>query len=353
MFTKKIMEYIGDISQIGGIKRYCHLSGKAKGVEAFDINNGNGLLFTVLVDRGLDIANLSYKGLPMSFISRTGIVSPCYYNERGLEWLRSFTGGFLTTCGLTQVGEPCTFEGNEYGLHGHYANLPAEITRNDADWQDDRYVMEISGKIRQAKHQSENLVLKRTIKTVMGEDSIIIEDCIRNEGGRKEPFMILYHMNFGYPFLNPNSEIILPVKSTQGWDDFSKNHLGSFLEITEPLTDAPNYTYLHELHADANGRTGYMIVDNMKDPSIGISVKFNKAALPFLGQWKYFHKKDYIMALEPCNNQINGVEYECQRGTLRYLEPDEEVKICLEVTFLNSAVKIQKEKQFYKALSKN
>jgi hypothetical protein len=40
MFSNRnFFDYIGDISQVGGIKRYVFNSGKAKGVEAFDINN--------------------------------------------------------------------------------------------------------------------------------------------------------------------------------------------------------------------------------------------------------------------------------------------------------------------------
>ena len=70
MISRKFMDYIGDISQIGGIKRYMFTSGKAKGVEAYDVNNGNGLLYTVIADRGLDIYHLSFKGIPISFISK-------------------------------------------------------------------------------------------------------------------------------------------------------------------------------------------------------------------------------------------------------------------------------------------
>lgn len=181
-FTRQLSDYIGDISQVGGIKRYVLLSGKAKGVEAADINNGNGLLYSVVPDRGLDIYHLSYKGIPISFLSKTGIVSPAYYNGRGYEWLRSFGGGFLTTCGLTQAGEPCSYNGNEYGLHGYYSNIPADNVSIAADWVDDSYVMRLSGHIRQSKVQNENLVLKRVIETKLGVDEINIGDIIINEG---------------------------------------------------------------------------------------------------------------------------------------------------------------------------
>ena len=51
---------MGDISQIGGVKRYQMLEGKAKGVEAVDVDDGQGLRYTVLVDRGMDLGRLVY-----------------------------------------------------------------------------------------------------------------------------------------------------------------------------------------------------------------------------------------------------------------------------------------------------
>lgn len=186
MIQKKHFDYVGDIAQIGGMKRYQLMSGKAKGVEAIDVDNGSGLLFTVLPDRGMDIQRLSFKGIPVSFLSKTGIDAPTYFDDRGDEWLRSFAGGFLTTCGLTQVGEPCTQNGHDLGLHGSVSNTPAENVNLFSDWVVDSYTLHITGQIRQAKVQFENLLLKRSITTVLGEDEVILEDEIINQGDRNE-----------------------------------------------------------------------------------------------------------------------------------------------------------------------
>lgn len=344
MFSKKLLDYIGDISQIGGIKRYVFCSGKSKGVEAFDVNNGSGLVYTVIADRGLDIYNLSFRGIPVSFISKVGITSPCFYNERNYEWLRSFTGGFLTTCGLTQVGDPCIYENNEYGLHGIYSNLPADDISVTSDWCGDIYVMEIYGKVRQAKVQFENLLLKRSIKTRLGIDRIILEDTIVNEGDRKEPFMILYHMNFGYPFLNPDSGMAIPSRTISGWDDFSAKNLYRYMEITEPDSDSPELTYYHDLYCDKEGFTKFMIYNKKDSPDIGVSVKYNKNILNNLTQWKCFRKNDYLMALEPCNNLVKGVNYEDRNGTLKFIQPGETVKVRLEINFFKSKSEIEAER---------
>ncbi|NEW85573.1 MAG: DUF4432 family protein, partial [Mariniphaga sp.] len=97
---REMLKYAGDFSQLFGIKEYTLAGGKAKGVKAFDIKTGSGLEFTVLSDRCLDIAGLSFKGINCSYISKTGIVSPEFYDESGIGFLRSFNAGFLTTCGL-------------------------------------------------------------------------------------------------------------------------------------------------------------------------------------------------------------------------------------------------------------
>jgi len=342
------MDYIGDISQIGGIKKYMFTSGKAKGIEAYDINNGNGLLYTVVVDRGLDICYLSFKGIPISFISKTGIVSPYFYNDRNYEWLRNFTAGFLTTCGLNHVGDPCTFNNDNFGLHGYYSNIPADDVSVMSDWIDDEYIMKVTGKVRQAKVQFENLLLKRSITTRLGVNSIILEDEIINEGDKREPFMILYHINFGYPFLNPDCELIIPTKKITGWDEFSGKNTHKFMEITEPDANTPELTYYHDLYCDENGVTGYMITNKKLSPDIGVSVKYDKGVLNNLTQWKYLRKKDYVMALEPCNNLVKGVDYESRNGTLRYIEPGESIKIKLDIKFLETADEIEAEKMYFK-----
>lgn len=350
MFNKEIMQYIGDISQIGGIKRYNFSEGKAKGVGALDVNNGSGLVFTVVADRGIDIYQLSFKGIPISFISKTGIVSPYFYNDRSYEWLRSFGGGFLTTCGLTQVGEPCSFEGQEYGLHGQYSNIPADKVSVFSDWCDDKYVIEISGEVRQAKVQFENLVLKRKIRTLLGVDELTVEDVIINEGSKEEPFMILYHMNFGYPFLNPYTDIRIPSKSIKGWDEYSQSNIERCMEIDEPQPEAHELTFYHDACCDSTGFTRFLVTNNVKNSDIGVLVEYDKKVLNNLVQWKYLQKKDYVMAIEPCNNLVKGVDYENRHGKLKFLKPGEEVRIKLTFRFLSLKEEIEREKANIKAL---
>ena len=79
-----------------------YTSGSARGMRAIEVKNGSGLSFTVLPDRNMDISYASYKGIPLSFVSKVGEKSPVFYEES--DFLRNFTAGLITTCGITYCG---------------------------------------------------------------------------------------------------------------------------------------------------------------------------------------------------------------------------------------------------------
>ena len=134
-YTKKeLMRYVGDISQVGGINLFTFDEGRANGVRAAEIRTGE-LRFTVLLDRGMDIAWMDYCNIPFAFISKAGICSEKYFEYRDSGFLRNFIGGFLTTCGLRQTGSPCVDDGEELGLHGRISNSPAEKISVVQEWR--------------------------------------------------------------------------------------------------------------------------------------------------------------------------------------------------------------------------
>ena len=127
----ELLKKLGDITQLGGVKYYEYSDGTSRGLRAFDIRSPEGLDMTVLIDRGMDISDLRFKGIPFTWKSHTGETTASFYESSGVEWLRTFYGGLLTTCGLTYFGAPSTDEGEELGLHGRISNLPAENASAD------------------------------------------------------------------------------------------------------------------------------------------------------------------------------------------------------------------------------
>ena len=117
--------YIGHASQLYGVEEHRLVGGKGDGMRLLQIRNGKGMELTVSPDRCADISRVSIDGMNVSYFSPCGYVAPAYYQKDGTDWLKSFTAGFLTTCGLEAAGSPCVDEGEVLPLHGSVANTPA------------------------------------------------------------------------------------------------------------------------------------------------------------------------------------------------------------------------------------
>src|SRR5690242_21959659 len=109
-------------SQVGGIDSYCIDDGPARGVRALCVNTGGGLRYRVLVDRGLDIDQAFFNQHSLAFLTHKGVTPPTRGLDRGLEWLKSFPGGLLTSCGLFNIGPPGEDAREDRGVHGPSSN---------------------------------------------------------------------------------------------------------------------------------------------------------------------------------------------------------------------------------------
>ncbi len=67
--------YDGNMRQLCGLKRYFLADGRAAGTEAIEVNTGGGLRFTVLPGRGMDIPEMTYRGVPIAYLAKAGIGS--------------------------------------------------------------------------------------------------------------------------------------------------------------------------------------------------------------------------------------------------------------------------------------
>lgn len=333
-FSKReILKYVGDFTQVFGSKEYTLNSGKAQGVKAVDVKNGSGLEFTVLPDRCMDIAWLSYKGSNLSYISKTGVVAPQYYNDMGINWLRSFFAGFLTTCGLRNVGTPCTDDGEALGLHGRISSTPAENVSSSTEWENGKPIIKVKGKMREARLFGENIVLEREIICKVGENKLTIEDKIENYGFRKEPLMLLYHFNLGYPLLDENAVLIAPINKTQPRDAEAENGTAFFNIFQKPTPEYNEQVFFHDLKTDHVGKTCVALINEKL--GLGVAIRFNKNQLFNLAEWKMMGEGEYVLGIEPCNCYGGGREDLRAKGLLEHMKPGEVRTFNLEIEVLD------------------
>lgn len=325
MTKTEICERVGDISQIAGALPYTYDAGKAKGTSAVEVKTGSGLGFVILLDKGMNIAYAEYKGVPFSYISKTGVVSPDHYDEP--DFLRSFEGGLLTTCGITYMGAPCVDEGVKLGAHGRISNIPAYDVCISQDWdENDEYCIIVSGKVRESSMFGENMVLKRTIKTYLGSDSFTIHDEVVNEGFTKTPLMILYHMNFGYPLLSEDAKLTTNCENLRPRDDAAKPGVNDAYEFSAPIAD-----YAEQVFYRDSVKQSYA---ELKNDKLGIAcrIEFDGEQLPYLVEWKQVGKKEYVVGLEPGTNPPDGRDKIRKRGELIELEPYEKREFDLKIS---------------------
>ena len=87
------------------------------------------------------------------------------------------------------------------------ANTPMENVCTNVEWKEDQAYLKISGDAREGYLFGPNLLLHKEITIPVGENIIEMHDTIENKGFEKSPLMILYHFNYGYPFLTENAQI--------------------------------------------------------------------------------------------------------------------------------------------------
>ena len=328
---KEAEKRFGHLSQVGGLKPYTLSDGRSAGVRAVDFRTTGGLEFTVLLDRGMDISEARYKGMSLCWRSSAGDVAPAFYDPRGLEWLWTFFGGMLTTCGLTQVGPPGTDEGEELGLHGRISCAAAEKVSYSEEWSGDSLEMTVSGIVREARLFGPSLEMHRTISARGDGAGLTVRDRIVNAGARPSPCMLLYHINAGFPLLDDSAELILPTTKAEPRDAEAEKGKEEFAQIHGPVTGYQEKVYFHTVKAGKDGSVTCALVNRKLNGGIGLRLRYKASELPCLTQWKMLGDREYVMGMEPGTCLPMGRAAERAGGRLVMLEVGQEISAGFEL----------------------
>jgi hypothetical protein len=336
----EILRRVGNESQIGGTRHYVLADGRAKGVAAIDFDTGAGFRFTVLPDRGLDISAASYRGTNLVYLTPNGEVGPGFYEPAGIGWLRTFTGGLLTTCGLTYLGAVGRDGDEELGLHGRYSTTPGRRVCDRSRWEGDEYVLEASAVMEECALFGDKLRLTRTISTRVGARSLVIRDVVENFGHRSSPFTILYHINFGFPLLDAASRALIGAAESTAYDEHSAQGMADMLTFSAPAPGFHEHNFTHRMGCDADGNAYAGLVNPELNGGLGVYLRFDGRVLPYLNEWKMLGEGDYVVALEPCNAPCENRAALRQRGLLPFLAPGEVKEIRVEIGVLEGQMEI-------------
>ena len=338
---EEIKRHFGSLHQIAGLSRLTYQDGRARDLEAVECRTGSGLRYHVLLNRGMDIGLCEYRGIPIHFRSAVGESSPTFFEPTGDEWLRNFGGGLLVTCGLSYLGSPNIDQGEQLGLHGRISNSPAEEIALESIWDKNDCTFLLKGKVREAKTLSTHLLLSRKISSRLGENKILLQDIISNEGFHRSPLMLLYHMNIGYPILDQESRLYAPSLQVIPRNHHAEKEIDYFDQYSTPKVNYPDTVFYHQLKIDTTGWSRVALVNPARN--LGISVYYDAGHLPHFIQWKFLEMGNYVTGLEPANCLVDGRSEERKQRSLVYLEPGEKQVIQLEIGLLTSSDELDQE----------
>lgn len=350
----EILRRVGHLAQLGGVQLLRAEDGPAGGVRQLEFRLGSGFLFKVALDRGMDVGYCEYKGMPLGWIPATQLPGGWYFEQQTeFGWLRSAMGGLCTSCGMLQIGDPeedsivhYNFPGRKserYGVHDRMAMLSAQLLSYGESWEDDVCLLSASGKLVQSQVYAENLVLQRTYTAHLGDKRYCMHDEITNAGFYPTPQMLLYHLNFGFPFVDAGSCLLTslcqPPQVMLGNPDLVQT--GAYAHFSAPVPVADLQVFALQPRTNHHGFAGVAIVNPaLGENGMGVYLRYRPEQFPKFIETRMMGEGHYFVSLEPCTNGFGRAELR-QKGELTFLQPGEKRVFDLEIGLLEGAQEIE------------
>ena len=324
MERTKFYRYVGNHEQVYGVRRVILDEGNARGVALYQVTTAGGLEFDILADSGLDIGHLRYKGVNISYTTKNGYDSPSRFLPVPGFFGRYFPGGMLFTCGLLSAGpeNTDTKDGGFQPLHGR---IHGQGARGLFGYVEGENIV-VGGELTETEQGGCNFSLRRKYTVPVWGSELLIEDEITNLTPSPFEYMMLYHMNFGWPMLSERAVLELPEKrKVTPRTPYAEQGLAKQCEFCEPINNEEEQVFFNEMESEPYAR--------LKNPELGITaeVSWSLDTLPILAQWKNMTSGDYVLGLEPSSCYIMGRERERKEGRLMTLEPFGSVKNCVRL----------------------
>lgn len=273
------------------------------------VSLAGGLAFEVLRERGLDIGALWYRGFPVAWRSPLRAAGPD--TSAGAGWIGRFTGGMLATCGLENIGRAREMFG-QHGTH-HQTRAVDVVVRRTSEPPG----VLISGIVASASVFGRQVALHREITSHAGRAALTVRDTIVNEGITAEPVSLLYHLNFGAPFLAPDTRVHSSAERHTPRDDETD------WQVFPKPVDTVGETVWE--HTDFPGEQASTVVYSPATAAYA-TVTWDPAVLPRCFQWIYPSRRGWALAVEPAGAPLFGPDRELPHAGAPVLAPGEKIE---------------------------
>ena len=305
--------------------------GLRDGIDLIEVHNG-AFSYSILPTRGMGLWHADYHGLALGWRAPVeGPVHPKYVNladRGGLGWLAGFDE-LLCRCGLSFNGPPGEDVWTDASgatqkalltLHGRIANLPASAVEVSVSL-DPPYELSVMGVVEESALFFPQLQLTATYTTIPGSNRVVIHDRVTNRGARPAEMQLLYHANFGPPFLEAGSRLLAPIKEMCPLTPRAAEGIGTHETYGPPTPGFAEQVYVYELLPDNRGMTLALLMSAAADKAV--CLRFPTQQLPCFTAWKntMAMEEGYVTGLEPATNYPNFKTFERKNGRVRVLPP--------------------------------
>ncbi len=274
-------EKISNLNQVVSAYEVTFDSGKEKGISGVLCNN-NGLEVFFNKTFALDISWLRYKGVNISYLSKNGL------NTNVGSFAEKFEGGFLYTCGIDNVSS-CI---ENKPVHGSFHYKKAE---NVFIYKDEEKII-VKGEIACTEFNGDNIKIVR--EYTVYKDKIVINDTVKNEGFVDGEYVLLYHTNFGYPFLCEELNLNIPSDKIVPLTEVANKNIKDVYKITKPLSVNPEQVFYHYLNK------GEVYLENKK-LNLGVLYTYSVKDFPVTLEWKSIKSGTYALGIEPSTTRFD------------------------------------------------
>jgi len=320
------LRYLADLlareDHLAPIAAQVGTDGPAAGTRTLLLQPAGGLHTRLLLDRGLDVGRCHFAGYPVDWTSAVGEQLPGHADS-GSGWQRGWGGGLLTTCGLRNVGTPS--EG--HGHHGTFSDQHAEDVRSGREIDSSGHIrLWAEATVRDGDALSKGLVLRRTVGLRVGAGVLELKDIVTNESNTTEQSPILYHVNFGYPFLTSDS--ILSTNALEASYRRGAQPSAPFVEaMGKPVDD--NELFEHLIHGHETP-----VCVTLTSPNLGLvaRVEWDAAELGRAFTWRRRTPGSFVQSIEAANCGLDGRVADRAERRAPFLEPGQERRTSLTIT---------------------
>jgi len=322
--TQNIASDHASVQSVGGVTATLHTlhGGRRQGVQLLELSNSR-FHVSIIPTRGMGLWKARVDGLPVGWESpvKDGPVNPSFVNQAalgGLGWLEGFDE-MMVRCGLTQNGPPSPVsEPFAIGLHGMIANRPAHYLA--VHEETDRLIVE--GHVDETCLFGMNLRLITRITLMKDSASLKVEDEVINMGNGMADLELLYHWNFGRPWLDGGAQFVAPSIEVVPRDKTAAKGVNSYDIYDEPMVGYHEQAFFFKLKADPEtNNTTVMLRNDAGDK--GLALRFDVTQLPCFTLWKNTagYENGYVTGLEPATNFPNPKAFEKEHGRVIQLMP--------------------------------